>query len=106
MTEARPLSPVQRALKFSAVIGTTSLYNSTTILPSSSPAMLISKKQRGFTISERDLARGNGRFENEIEMRNGMEHGLGVGVTVLHIHIHIHIETAMRMNMLRAAINA
>lgn len=70
MTEARPLSPVQRALKFSAVFGTTSLYNSTTILPSSSPPMLISRKQRGFTISERDwrwkhaVARGDGRFEN------------------------------------------
>ncbi len=43
-----PFSPVHNALKFSAHIGVTSLYNSKMILPANFPAIFISKKQIGF----------------------------------------------------------
>lgn len=52
-----PFSPVQRDRKFSAVLGTTSAKSSITILPSSSPPMLMSKYTLGFGIFGREEKR-------------------------------------------------
>jgi len=45
-----PFSPVQSALKFSTVLGTTSARSSITILPADWPPIDISKKTLGFVI--------------------------------------------------------
>ena len=46
-----PASPVQRALKFSAVLGTASACNVMTILPTGSSPISMSRKVRGLSIS-------------------------------------------------------
>lgn len=55
-----PVSPVDRARKFSAVFGTTSANNSKTIFPSGLPPILISKNTFGFSAAI-ESARVNGR---------------------------------------------
>ena len=49
-----PVSPVANARKFSAVLGTTSEYNSKTIFPSGFPAIAMSKNTFVLAI-DRDL---------------------------------------------------
>jgi hypothetical protein len=48
-------SPVHSALKFSAVLGTTSLLNSMTIFPSGEPPAVISKKTLGQDMFQIDI---------------------------------------------------
>ena len=51
-----PVSPVQRARKFSAVLGTTSAYSSKVMRPSALPAISISKNTDGFFMFRDDLS--------------------------------------------------